>query len=94
MNSLSSGREVLSTQMKKLSNFTDDRRNLWISSISIDPVKKMKIEGYTLNRLAAKSLRDSYNGSLLMSMLYEPLRLKSYKFSIDAGNMPGGKQNE
>ena len=95
LDQLSSGTEILSTQMRKLSDYTNQKRNLWISQINLDANKNMKINGYTMSRPVVKELSDSYNGSILQNILYDPLRdFRTFKFSINAGNLLGVVKNE
>jgi hypothetical protein len=95
LNQLSSGTGILSVQLRKLSNFTNQKRNLWISQVNIDAAKNLKLRGYTFSRSVVKELSDSYNSSLLQNIIYEPLRdTRSFKFSVDAGNLMGGVSNE
>ncbi|HZW38582.1 MAG TPA: hypothetical protein VFF33_04705 [Ignavibacteriaceae bacterium] len=92
LNNLAIGTGILSQQLFKLSDFTDRRGNIWMSKISIDLNKNLDLQGYTFSRLVAKELSDSYPGSLLQNVAYEPIRdTKVYKFTINAGNiMKGG----
>lgn len=95
LNQLSKGTEILSNQLKKLSDFTSYKRNLWMSSLKMDINKNAKLNGFTLSRPVVKELSDSYNGSVLENIIYEPLReTRTFKFSIDAGNLLGGTTNE
>ena len=89
---LSSGTEIISAQLKKLSEFTRQNRNLWINQLAMDQNKNLKLGGYTLSRTVVKKLSDSYDGSILQNIIYDPLRsTRIFKFSIDAGNLTGGK---
>ena len=91
LNQISSGTGVLSNQLKKLSDFTNYRRNMWMSELSIDAAKNVKLGGYTFSRRAVRELSDSYRQSTLKSIIFEPLReTRSFKFSIEAGNILGG----
>ncbi|MEJ2617578.1 MAG: hypothetical protein P8Z35_21670, partial [Ignavibacteriaceae bacterium] len=95
LDQLSSGTGILSTQMKKLSDYTNKKRNLWISQINLNMNKNLKINGYTMSRPVVKELSDTYNGSILQNILYDPLRdFRTFKFSIDAGNLLGVVKNE
>ena len=95
LDQLSSGTGILSDQLKKLSNFTNYRRNIWMSSLNMDINKNLKLGGFTFSRPMVKELSDSYNGSILQNIIYEPLRdTRSFKFTIDAGNLLGGITNE
>jgi hypothetical protein len=81
--------------LKKLSDFTNQNRNIWINQLTVDKNKNLKLGGYTLSRTVVKKLSDSYNSSILQNIVYEPLRdTRIFKFSIDAGNLTGGKKNE
>ena len=95
LNQLSSGTGIVSVQMKKLSNFANQKRNMWMNQLTMDKQKNVKLGGYTFSRIIVKELSDSYNGAILQNILFEPLReTRAFKFSIDAGNLMGGKQNE
>ena len=95
LNQLSSGTGILSEQMKKLSGIANQRRNLWMNQLTIDKQKNLKLGGFTFSRIVVKDLSDSYNGAILQNILYEPLRdTRAFKFSINAGNLMGGVQNE
>jgi hypothetical protein len=95
LNQLSSGTGIFSDQLKKLSGFTNQRRNLWISDLAIDQNKNIKISGYTFSRTMVKQLSDSYNGAILQNIVFEPMRdLRAFKFSINAGNLMGEVSNE
>ena len=95
LNQISVGREILSYQLKKLSDFTNQNRNIWINKLTMDKNRNLKLGGYTLSRKVVKNLSDSYNGSILQNIVYDPLReTRIFKFSIDAGNITGGIKNE
>ncbi len=95
LNQLSSGTGILSEQMKKLSIFTNQKRNMWMKELAMDNQKNIKLSGFTFSRIVVKELSDSYNGAILQNILYEPLRdTRTFKFSIDAGNLMGGVKNE
>ena len=95
LNQLSSGTEILSVQMKKLSNFANQKRNMWMNQLKIDKQKNMTLGGFTFSRIIVKELSDSYKGAVLQNIVYEPLRdTRTFKFSIDAGNLLGGVKNE
>ena len=95
LNQLSKGTGILSTQMKKLANFTNQDRIMWISSINMDEQKDLVVSGYTFSRRRVKDLADSFNGSTLENIIYEPLRdTRAFKFKVDAGIIPEGDGNE
>lgn len=95
LNQLSGGTGILSVQMRKLSNFSNQKRNMWMNQLTIDQQKNVKLGGFTFSRIVVKDLSDSYSGAVLQNILYEPLReTRVFKFSIDAGNLMGGGQRE
>jgi hypothetical protein len=95
LNQLSSGTGILSDQMKKLSGFTNNKRNIWMNSFKLDINKNLKLGGYTMSRPVVKELSDSYKGATLQTIVYEPLReVRTFKFTIDAGNLLGEVSNE
>jgi hypothetical protein len=95
LNQLSGGTGILSVQMRKLSNFANQKRNMWMNQLTIDQQKNVKLGGFTFSRIVVKDLSDSYSGAVLQNILYEPLReTRVFKFSIDAGNLMGGVQHE
>lgn len=86
LNQLSSGTGVLSDAIKKVADFTDSKRNLWINDLKLDANKSWQVSGYTLSRPVVRELSDSYNQSLLQNIIYEPLRdYRAFKFLIDSG---------
>jgi hypothetical protein len=92
---LSVGTEILSAQLKKLSDFTNQNRDIWINQLTMDKNRNLKLGGYTLSRRVVKKLSDSYNGSILQNIVYDPLReTRIFKFAVDAGNLTGGIKNE
>jgi hypothetical protein len=92
LNQLSSGTGILSVQLKKVADFTNQKRNMWMNHLTMDEQKNVKLGGFTFSRIVVKDLSDSYNGAILQNILYEPLRdTRAFKFSIDAGNLMGGK---
>ena len=95
LNQLSSGTGILSTQMKKLSNFANGKRNMWMNELTMDKQKDLKLGGFTFSRIIVKELSDSYKGAILQNIVYEPLRdTRTFKFLINAGNLMGGKPDE
>jgi hypothetical protein len=92
---LSGGTGILSRQLKKIANFADQDKIMWISSITMDERKDMIVSGYTFSRRRVKDFADSYNGSILENIIYEPLRdTRAFKFKVDAGIIPLGDENE
>ena len=92
---LSKGTGILSAQMKKLANFTSQDKIIWISSITMNEKKNLNVAGYTFSRRRVKDLADTYNGSTLENIIYEPLReTRAFKFKVDAGIIPEGDGNE
>ncbi|MDR3610457.1 MAG: hypothetical protein P4L27_07845 [Ignavibacteriaceae bacterium] len=95
LNQLSGGFGILSTQIKKIANFTGQDKILWISKITMDERKDLGIAGYTFSRRRVKDLADAYNGSTLENIIFDPLRdTRAFKFKIDAGIIPAGEGNE
>lgn len=95
LNQLSGGTGILSNQLRKLSNFTNYRRNIWMSGVNMDVNKNLKLSGFTFSRPMVKELSDMYNGSVLQNIVYEPLRdMRSFKYTVDAGNLLGGLNSE
>jgi hypothetical protein len=91
LNQLSRGTGILSSQMKKIANFTSQDRIMWISSINMDERKDLVVSGYTFSRRRVKDLADAYIGSILENIIYDPLRdTRAFKFKIDAGIIPEG----
>lgn len=88
LNNLSSGTGILSMTIKKLANFTGQRKNLWINQVTLDKDKNLKLTGFTLSRAPVKTLADSYNKSLLQNIVFNPLReFRVFSFSINAGKI-------
>lgn len=86
LNQLSSGTGILSDAVKKVADFSGNKRNLWISDLKLDADKSWRVSGYTLSRVVVRELSDSYKQSLLQNIIYEPLRdYRAFKFLIDSG---------
>ncbi|MDR3667512.1 MAG: hypothetical protein P4L35_11775 [Ignavibacteriaceae bacterium] len=95
LSQLAGGTGILSHQLKKIANFTNQDRILWINSINMDEKRDLLISGYTFSRVRVKDLADSYNASILENIIYEPLRdTRAFKFKIDAGIIPAGDEYE
>ena len=95
LTSYPAGTGIVSEQMKKLSGFTNQRRNMWMNQLTMDKQKNVKLGGFTFSRIVVKELSDSYKGAILQNILYEPLRdTRAFKFLINAGNLMGGIKNE
>lgn len=87
---LSDGTGVLSSQLKKLSDFANVRRTLWFSGLLMNQSRDFRITGFTFSRPAVKTLSDSYPGALLESIIYEPLRdMRTFKFTVDTDKQAG-----
>ena len=56
---------VLSLNIKKIADFVEQKRNMWINNIDLSANKDLKISGYTLFRPLARQLNDSYNSAIL-----------------------------
>jgi hypothetical protein len=92
LNQLSGGTGILSSQMKKIADFTSRDKIMWISSINMDEQKDLLITGYTFSRRRVKDLADAYKGSVLENIIYDPLReTRAFKFKVDAGIIPVGE---
>jgi hypothetical protein len=95
LNQLSGGTGILSRQLKKIANFAGQDQIMWVSSINMDEKKDLIVTGYTFSRRRVKDFADSYNGSILENIIYEPLRdTRAFKFKVDAGIIPLGDENE
>ncbi|MHA2121393.1 MAG: hypothetical protein ACW990_09345 [Promethearchaeota archaeon] len=91
MEKLSTGTGVISNQMEKLASFVKTNDSLWISNLAYDQLNNLKVAGYTLSRPLVRKLSDSYNLSILQSIIFDPIkRMRSFKFSIDAGKIVKG----
>ncbi len=81
--------------MKKLIQFRQSEKKYVDEQLTMDKQKNVKLGGFTFSRIVVKDLSDSYKGAILQNILYEPLRdTRAFKFTIDAGNLMGGVQNE
>jgi hypothetical protein len=91
MESLSTGTGVISSQMEKLSSFSEKKDSLWVSNLTFNLSQNLKIEGYTLSRPLVRLLSDSYKLSTLQNIIFDPIKdMRSFKFSIDAGKIVKG----
>lgn len=93
LNRLSNGTGIVSAQLEKLSTYTAGNGNVWISQITMDQSKNLKVAGYAFSRMSTKELSDSYDGALLQHMTYDPLRnLRTFKFLVEQAGVSSEKK--
>lgn len=91
LNQLSSGTGILSSELKRIAFFVNMRKNFWLSEFTMSEAKMLRLAGYTVSRTPVKELADTYNGAILESVMYDPLKeTRMFKFKIDAGSLNQG----
>ncbi len=74
---------MLSSALKKIAVYADQRRNIWFTGLTTDASLKLNLTGYAMGRDVLTKLSYSYNDALLSGIIFEPLRdYKAYKFNI------------
>jgi len=74
LDSASSGAEVWSKMLVKVSDFMERRRNFWITKLTSSKDGNIQINGYSLSRSVLTKFTDYNNSSLLNSISYDQLR--------------------
>lgn len=93
LDQISSGSGVWVENMEKLSDFTNNKRNLWIQNIKIDKVNPMILSGFSTSRWVLPELKRSYNNSSLEFIHYEPMRDRNtYEFNLKMGSSNRGEK--
>lgn len=93
LDQISSGTGVWVENMEKLSDFTNNRRNLWIQNIKIDKTNPMIISGFSTSRWVLPELKRTYNSSSLEFIHYEPMRDRNtYEFNLKMSSSKSGQQ--
>jgi hypothetical protein len=94
LDNLSTGTGVMTSQMEKLSKFTQAKDSLWLSNLTYGQAQNLKLEGYTLSRPIVRLLSDSYDFATLQNIIFDPIKeMRSFKFLIDAGKIVKGNMN-
>ncbi len=90
------GTEVWTNMLQDMSSFMGVRENMWLTSLSIGDGGKAEANGYGLSRSVLTAFADSYQSSILNSIMQEKLReANSFKFKLnfDVTNLTD-KKNE
>ena len=74
LDSASSGAEVWSKMLVKVSDFMERRRSFWITKLTSLKNGEVQIDGYSLSRSVLTKFTDYNNSSLLNSISYDQLR--------------------
>lgn len=83
LDSASRGSELVGRLTGRMCAFIGARKNMWLTSLTIEPGGQTMVAGYGLNRSVLTDFADSYDASLLRNITYEKLRKKStYKFNL------------
>ena len=84
LDTASLGAGVWNKAISKISDFSERRRNFWITKL--EPITKddIKLTGFSLSRSIITEFVDLHKGSILKSINFDPLREKSaFSFVID-----------
>ena len=92
LDQISTGSGVWAKNMAKLSDFTNERRNIWIQNIKIEKANLMIIGGFSTSRWVLPVLKRSYNNSSLEFIHYEPMRNRNtYEFNLKMNSLNTGQ---
>ncbi len=84
LDAATSGTEVWGEMIDKVANFIERRRNFWISKLETVAESEIKLSGYSLSRSALTEFADYNNSSLLINVMFEPLREKNaFAYSLN-----------
>ncbi|MGE5363815.1 MAG: hypothetical protein ACM3SM_06760 [Bacteroidota bacterium] len=84
LDSASKGAELMGKMTNNMCAFVGGRKNMWITSLTVDQNANVTVAGYGLNRAVLTNFADSYEASLLKNISFEKLRSKStYKFNLN-----------
>ena len=89
LDSVSTGTLVWTRASNNISSFIKKKKSLWLTNVSLGAEKKVKLEGYSLNKNVVIDLAYSLRAAELKGIFFETLREKnSYKFTLtfDIGN--------
>lgn len=93
LDKISSGSGLWGKNMEKLSDFANERRNIWIQNIKIDKTNPMIISGFSTSRWVLPELKRSYINSSLEFLHYEPMRERNtYEFNLKMSSSNLGQQ--
>lgn len=76
LDSASSGTEIWSRTIDKVSTFIERRRNFWISKIQTND-ERLIISGHSMSRRSLTEFTDFNNNAMLQNIIYDPLREKN-----------------
>jgi hypothetical protein len=77
LDSAMSGTEIWGRTLERISNFTERRRNFWVSHLETSNRENVLIKGFSLSRTVLTEFADYSNSSIIQNVLYEPLREKN-----------------
>ncbi|MCS7052721.1 MAG: hypothetical protein NZM09_03180 [Ignavibacterium sp.] len=83
LDSLSVGRGVITTLFRKISDFANSKRNLWLTRVAWNDNRNFEIEGFSISRGSITDFVNSIEGSSLKSIVSELIREKRiFRFNI------------
>jgi hypothetical protein len=77
LDSATSGTEIWGHSLERVSSFMERRRNFWISHMDSKNDLNVTIRGFSLSRSVLTEFSEYSNSSILINILYEPLREKN-----------------
>ena len=84
LDSVSTGTEVWSNSLQKISDFFDQRKNIWLTKLGISDGGKVNLEGYALSKAVLTDFAYFLKSAELKGIFYETLRDKNtYRFTIN-----------
>jgi hypothetical protein len=84
LDSVSVGTEVWSNSLQKISDFFDQRKNIWLTRLNIGDGGRVNLEGYALSKAVLTDFAYFLKSAELKGIFYETLRDKNtYRFTIN-----------
>jgi len=84
LDSVSTGTEVWSNSLKKISEFFSGRKNIWLTKMNMNDERRVNLEGYALSKDVLTDFAYMMKSGELKGIFYETLRDKnSYRFTMN-----------
>ena len=84
LDSVSTGTEVWSNSLKKISEFFSKRKNIWLTKMNMNDERRVNLEGYALSKDVLTDFAYMMKSAELKGIFYETLRDKnSYRFTMN-----------
>lgn len=83
LDSAAVGTDVWNKTLKNISNFFQNKKDIWLTKLAAGNQNEISLEGYALSRYVLTDFAYSINSAVLKSISYEQLRdAQTYKFTL------------